>query len=89
MKLLIGDVLSFLWEVVAPILAILAAIALVIGGVVGLVRWNVLVTCDHWEEVLDRPTRLDTWGPGCVVELDDGTEIPVHQVHEFTERDDR
>lgn len=76
---MIDRLLDFVDSTVGIGIAIFLVICMVIGGIIGLIRWNVLVTCDHWEDSLDRPTRLDTWGEGCLVTLDDGTELPVHQ----------
>lgn len=80
----LDDALSFAAEFWRVFLATVVAIALVAGVVFGIGRliwWNASYTCDRLETAMERPTRLDTWGAGCMVELDDGTEIPVHQLH--------
>ena len=74
------------WVVIA---GIAAAIVLLIGVCCGLGYWNSRVTCDHWEHNLQLPTRLDVLGPGCVVQLPNGREIPVHQYYALNHEENR
>lgn len=81
LKLLAEDVVDFVIAVFVPVLLVVAALAAFVFGI-GYGAWYLsAVECDHLEHALDRPTRLDTWGDGCMVDLGDGTEIPVGQYH--------
>lgn len=77
LRLYAEDAMGFVVTVLVPVVAI---VSLLVGLVVGIgyLAWYVsAVECDHVQTAMGKPTRLDTWGEGCMVTLDDGTEVPL------------
>jgi hypothetical protein len=77
LRLYAEDALDFAIVVLVPVVAVVALLAGLVVGI-GYLAWYVsVVECDHVQTAMGKPTRLDTWGEGCMVTLDDGTEVPL------------